>query len=210
MTCTIWGTAAAERDVAAYYTRRGYLAEAEAFERLAEELPDDGVTITVDHGGEQVGELVFGEIDAAGRLGIVGVLHDDTILSITEPIYFSPELLVVGEGVRTRSRSIADLAGLIGMALTSDPAGLGLTPVNVRAGDVRNRADRSGWPISWKGDDPLLTRCVDTLGHHPRLTYLERHGHEQLGLGHGWVDPDGRPHHGPWHHGPAGRVIAVR
>jgi hypothetical protein len=204
MTCTIWGTAAAEHDVAATYTRSGYLAEAEAVDQIVEELPDNGVDVTVGHHGERLGQLIYGEIDGGGKLNVVAVLHDDTILSITSPIYFSPELLTVGPQARTRSTSIAWVGGLVALALTTDPATVAAQPIRVRQGDLRDAGHRSHWPLSWKGDAPLLARAFDSLGTRHRATRLERQRDDLPG--HGWVDFDGQPVAGPLRHA-AGRVL---
>lgn len=209
--CTIWGVAARERDAAAYYTRSGRLSGAEAFDTLIEELPENPIAVTIGHDGASLGELVFGEISQAGQLNVVAVLDSDGVLDIDTPIYFSPELLVLGAGVRTRSRSIADLAALTGMALTTAPAGLGLTPISARAGDVRSTVDRGAWPISWRTADPLLGRALDGLGRAPRVERLERQADQALG--HGWIGPDGerRPagqlHHSVPRHG---SILSVR
>jgi hypothetical protein len=178
-------------------------------ERVAEELPNDGVAVTVGHGGERIGEMVYGEIDDAGQINIVGALRDDTILRIPGPVYFSPELVTVGRGM-VRSRAVADLAGMTALALTTNPAGLGLTTIRTREGDVRSSVARAGWPISWQTDDPLLVRCVEALGTRARATRLLRHA--EPGLGHGWINPDGSPSRVPGviRYGPTCPTIAVR
>jgi hypothetical protein len=108
MTVTISGIAARERDTAATDTRHGYLAEAESFDRMAEELPAGGVPVTLSHGGEVLGQLVYGDIDDTGQINVVGVLHDDTILKVDVPIYLSPEIVTVGRNM-TRSRACTPL-----------------------------------------------------------------------------------------------------
>jgi hypothetical protein len=210
VTVTISGIAARERDVAGYYTRHGHLAEAEAFDTMAEQLPSGGVPVTVGHHGEVIGQLIYGEIDQAGQVNIVAVLHDDTILKIPGPTYLSPELITVGPSTMTRSRAIADVAGLIAIALTTDPAGHGLTPIRMRPGDVRRSSARAGWPISWKSADPLLERCVAELGDHPRIGMLVRHRPPDADVGLGWVDYDGRPVRLGLRHGPGSPILNVR
>jgi hypothetical protein len=158
--------------------------------------------------------MVYGEVDDSGQLNVVAVLHDDTILRIDTPVYFSPELVTVGPTrSMTRSCAVADLAGLIAIAITTDPAGHGLSPVRIRPGDVRSSAARSSWPLSWKSDDALLERCVQELGDHPRVGMLVRHRPPEHELG-GWVDYDGRPMRTPpggtWlRHGQPGRILRV-
>jgi hypothetical protein len=75
------------------------------------------------------------------------------------PVYFSPQLLMISQGVHERSY-IARTAALRRLALTFSPATLGLQPIQHRLGDIREAVDRYTWPVSWKSDG-LLTRAVD-------------------------------------------------
>jgi hypothetical protein len=203
---TISGTAAYEGGTAAYYSVAGRLTGAESFDRIAEELPDAGVDVTVGHDGEHVGSLIYGEITSAGAVTVVAVLHDDTILRIRSAIYLSPDLLVVGAR-GTRSRHLGGLAGMTSLALTTSPAGHGLSAIRVREGDLRNLGDRGSWPIGWASEDPLLRRALDALDGRRRVTRLQRHAPRSTS---GWIDLDGRSVGGPMHYRGGGRVLAGR
>jgi hypothetical protein len=155
--------------------------------------------------------MVFGEVDVRGCLQVVAVVDDDAtaevILEDGAPIYFSPSLLGIGPGLRSRPVAVADVGGLVALSLTLAPAGLDLRPVGVRRGDVRSSADRAGWPLSWQAEHPLLGRCVEALGIRSRATRLERHADQPPVSG--WVDYSGRPVAGPLRHS-SGRVLSVR
>jgi hypothetical protein len=69
-----------------------------------------------------------------------------------------------GDRIRERSRWVADRAHLLGIALTMDPLTAGAVPIKRRSGDVRSRADRRTWPMSWRSSDPLLARAADYAG----------------------------------------------
>jgi hypothetical protein len=124
---TIAGTACQERDIGAHYHHRsGRLTAAESFDWLIPDLPADGVPVDVAHDGQAIGRLVFGELDDDGRLGAVAVIDDgDWLLDYPGDVYYSPQLLVAGPGVRTRAVSIADAAALVSLGLTDSPATVG-------------------------------------------------------------------------------------
>ena len=126
-------------------------------------------------------------------------------LNIATPIYFSPELATAGAGI-TRERAIASVAGLLGLALTTNPAGHGLRPISMRAGDVRRASSRAARPINWRSADPLLGRCLDTPGSRPRAPRLVVRNATHAA---GWVDYDGRPCAAPVR-GATGRILSVR
>jgi hypothetical protein len=162
---TIAGIACAERDVGAHYHRSGRLAKAESFNEIDLSLPDEGVALDLDHDHRPIGKLVHGEVDLAGRLGLVCVVDDgDWLLDYDGPVYYSPEMLLVGPGVHTRSVAIADTAALVSIGLTTDPATVAALPVHVLAGDVRSAPDRATWPMSWRSAYPLVARALDHVG----------------------------------------------
>lgn len=51
-----------------------------------------------------------------------------------------------------------------GLSVTLEPATLGLTPIKSRAGDLRSSVDRGKWPMTWRSNDRLLARALDSLG----------------------------------------------
>jgi hypothetical protein len=212
--CTVYGIAAAERDLAAYYNRHGRLTGAHSIDELIPDLPDDGITVTVDHDDSlPVGRLVHGELDQDGRLLAVAVV-DNWIADYPTAIYWSAELLAVGDGVRTRSRFVADAAALTGLTVTDSPATIAAQPLRILAGDVRDPTARGAWPISWRIEHPVLERCVAQLGtgydtlQRTATRLLDRRDHDLPG--HGWIDPDGRPMRGPLRYGQPGRILSVR
>lgn len=198
---TVWGTCAVEGQPAAHYFRSGSLREAELFERMHEQLPASGVPVEVGHAGERVGQLVYGEITDDGRVDVVCVLDDDTLTRINSDIFFSPELVCVGPADRLRAQpvSIAARAGLTAIALCTNPATVAATPIQLARGDVRNSADRSGWPLGWRGERPLLSRCVDyhdgDWRHRTFTRIINRRATSDPSTpgAHGWVGYDGRP-----------------
>jgi hypothetical protein len=119
-------------------------------------------------------------------------------------------LLTAGPGVGTRSRSVADVAALTALGLTTAPATVGAQPITILRGDVRSSADRSSWQISWRSHHPLLARALDHLG----PSAWQRTTTRLLDLPpvtHGWVGPEGeRRPYGPLRYGPPGRVLSVR
>jgi hypothetical protein len=216
VTCTVYGIAAIEGGTASYHYRStGRLERAEAVEKIVEELPSDGVPLDLEHSGATVGEMIYGELDERGALGVVCIVDDPATAGVLadggEPVYLSPSLLAIGAGLRSRAVAIADAGALAALSLTLRPAGHGLHPIGVRAGDVRSSADRATWPLSWRTDSPLLTRAVEQLGDRGRrVTRLERHA-DPVVHGHGWVNYDGRPCAGPGpQRGATGRILGVR
>jgi hypothetical protein len=161
---TITGIACAEDDTAAQYHRSGRLASAESFRELIPDLPAAGVPVDLEHNGDSIGQLVHGELDADGRLHATAVVNDaDWLLDYDGEIFYSPELICIGEGVATRAVSIASHAALTGLSITTTPATVGAQPLEVRAGDIRRSGDRRHWPVSWRTQHPQLARAVDAL-----------------------------------------------
>jgi hypothetical protein len=229
---TVFGLACAERDIGAHY-RHGRLASAESFDRLHLTLPADGVPVDLGHDHEPIGRMTFGELDTSGRLRAVAVIDDaDWLLGYDGDVFLSPEMLVVGEGVRSRSVSIADVAGLVSLGLTTNPATLAASPLTIVPGDMRRRPDRWRWPMSWRTAHPLLARAVDRLP--PATLDAERHRARAIdrervvtrlapgfyvdqdgepiptsSRSEGQLDADGRPRGSLWVR-PCGRILSVR
>jgi hypothetical protein len=65
-----------------------------------------------------------------------------------------------GNGVRERSY-VAREAQMLAASLTFEPASHEARPLRWRPGDIRERVDRSRWPLSWRTDDPLMRRAVE-------------------------------------------------
>jgi hypothetical protein len=219
MKTTVWGCASRIGGLAAERNRYDEITGGHSYDELALELPEPGVTVDLDHAtGTELGELIYGEIAADGRLNIVAVLDDDRITQIDEDVYFSCEMLMSGDRIRPRSRSyIADRGMLVGIALTMDPLTLGAMPIKWRTGDVRYSPDRQSWPLSWRSSHPLLARAVDYAGTDLRtrarrlvdLRHRDDTNPWQLRAGDAVPVAARRPP-GALRHGAPGRIISVR
>jgi hypothetical protein len=205
VSCAVYGRACAERDLASYDDGR-----LESFDRLIPDLPDDGIRVTIGHDPNlEVGRLVHGEITKDGALTCACVV-DDWLVDYPDPVYFGPELLVIGDGVRTRSRFVADAAALTGLSLVTTPATLAAQPVTIVAGDIRPSADRHAWPIGWRTQHPLLKRSLEALGDtyaartRTARRLLDRRDHDRPPTSPLLQRRDGQV----WH-GPASPVIGV-
>jgi hypothetical protein len=141
--CTVFGVACGERDQAAYCDQYGRVTGAHSINQLTPDLPSDGVGVNLRHSTAQIGELVYGEVGADGRLRVVTVVDDGDWLvqlgDLAAHIYWSPELIIRGPEVRTRAFVTADSGELVGLALTSSPATLGAQPVTILAGPQQRR-----------------------------------------------------------------------
>lgn len=171
---TVWGCATQIGGIAAEHDRLGRVVAGHSYRELSLEL-GDGLVVDLAHDHEPRGELVYGEVARDDRVNCVAVMEIDADVfdQLEEPIYFSPELLMIGD-VDKRSY-IARTAELLSLGLTSSPATLGALPLQWRRGDVRSRLDRGGWSALWRSNDQLLARCVDHL-HGPRLSeFRARH-----------------------------------
>lgn len=218
---TIAGYACSEGDVGAQYHRSGAVRSCESFDTMIEDLDDDGVAIDTEHDHQAVGVVTHAEIDTAGKLGVVGVIADgEWLLDFPHPVFYSPELLVIGEGVRTRAVSIASHAALLGVSLVTNPATIGAHPIHIMPGDMRSTPDRWQWPLSWRGDHPLVARAVDHLppgfkAEHHRARSIHREQVIPAGAGPllrrdaGYADEHGRLHGKDWWHGAPGRILSV-
>lgn len=163
MKATVWGVATRIGDIAAIRTRSGRIADAHSYDDLALELPADGVPFDLDHDPEtRCGQLIYGELADDGRLSVVAVLDNDWIGQVPEDVFWSPTLLMAGNV--NKPVYIAREARLRSLALTFNPATLGAVPVRWRLGDVRDPADRSTWPFTWRSAEPLLARALDYNG----------------------------------------------
>lgn len=166
---TIFGRACSADDVAVHYNRYGGIRKAESFRLLIPDLPPGGVVVDLEHRGQSIGALVYAEADGAGQLDAVVVVDDaDCLRDYAGPVYFSPTMLTVGDGVSRSSVAIADAAALIALALTDSPATLAPHPVTVLPGDVRAAGDRDRWVLSWRSTHPLLARAVEQFGPTPQ------------------------------------------
>lgn len=218
MPATIWGVACGEEssgDVAARYHRSGRLAEAHAFRTLDTRLLPSGTQINIDHdAATRCGEVVHAELGLDDRLGLVGVIDVDAdLLDRIGPVYWSPELVLVGPGLDSKRVAVATRAGLTGVAVTTTPATLAARELAWLAGDLRRSSDRYSWEVSWRSKHPLLARAVDQLPvlgaeQHRARSIIDRRARDLPA--HGWINPDGRPVHGPLRYGPPGRILAVR
>jgi hypothetical protein len=223
---TIWGCASKVGGIAAEVDSSGETIGGHSYDEIALELPADGVIVDLDHDGEARGSLVYGEIADDDRVNVVAVLEDGRWLdAVEEPIYFSPCMEMVGNGVHERSY-IAREAQLLGLALTLSPLTLGAQPIKHLAGDVRNTVDRMSWPgFSSPSNHPLLHRAVDHLATFPRVELRHRTASRLLDLRersspawHGLKPGDRAPSdlesrmlpNGLWRSGHAGRVLRVR
>lgn len=209
MTCTAYGTACAEHDVASYPSPvTGRIREAHSFDRLVPEL-NDPVIVTIAHDAKlPCGVLVDGEINSRGELRAITVC-DDWVLDYDGPLYFSAELLMIGPGIKTRSRFIADVAGLAGLSITDSPAVVASQPLKIVPGDIRR--DRSSWPISWRSAHRVLERAAARIDAAPgdpwrhvctRLTDVREEEEKRMEL-----LLRSQPH--LLRHGQMGRVLAV-
>jgi hypothetical protein len=204
---TVWGRATRIGEIAEEHSAYGFgRLGAHSYDDLATELPEEGIMVDADHDHVRIGELVYGEITDAGAVNVVCVLDNDRIAEAAaeQPIYFSPELLMVGDV--EKPTYIADRAELIGLALTFSPATLGAVPLEWRHGDVRSEVDTRCWPLSWHYQHPLLDRAERSLrGQRLQLRTRHRASHlVDLRGGH-----DVRPT-GPLRYGAPGRILSVR
>jgi hypothetical protein len=219
---TIVGVACGEDDVGCQYNRSGTVASAESFRELSLDLPAGGVPVDIEHDGPAIGELIHAEIDAGGRLHATAVIPNaDWLLGYEGKVYYSPTLISVGPGVRSRRVAIADAAGLLALALTSSPATVGAQPVDIMHGDLRRSLDRANWPMSWRTEHPQLTRAVDALP--ANSFHAERHRAQRIEREHvvtpdagpllhrdaGYADEHGRLHGKDWWHGAPGQILSV-
>jgi phage head maturation protease len=122
----------------------------------------DGVIVDCDHDHREYVRLVYAELDDDQALRCVAVLHGDQLANVDEPVFFSPEVELVGDVAK--SICVARSASLLGLSLTLSPATLAAQPVKFHPGDIRRTTDRYKWPGSWRWSDPLLGRAVDNLG----------------------------------------------
>jgi hypothetical protein len=96
------------------------------------------IAVDRDHDGRAVGEIVALERNADDAVfGVAVVHHHDELLAPSQPpIYFSPSLTSRRDGTDIVIESIA---------LTSDPASIGLRPAVVVPGDLRDAGLRARW-----------------------------------------------------------------
>ena len=161
MKTTVAGTATRVGEIAVEQNRFADITGAHSFRSLALELPSDAIEIDCDHDHVARGQLIYAELDETQALRCVAVLDSDELTRIDEPVFFSPELEMRGDV--DKQFYIAREAALIGLSLTLSPATLGARPVEIRAGDLRSRADRGQWPGSWRWASPLLDRAQTFL-----------------------------------------------
>ncbi len=100
---TIWGRASTIRGLACERSATGRIIGGHSYDDLALELPDDGVPVDLDHDGEPLGRLIYGEIAKGGGVDVVAVLDNDRIQQVEHDVFFSPLLMMIGDGVNERS-----------------------------------------------------------------------------------------------------------
>ena len=188
------------------------------------ELDLDGVGIDLDHDRQAVGEIVYSEITREGQLAVVGVLDDDTLSRVEQPIYFSGSYAPEGGRDPLKRSFVVPCARVVGMSLTLSPANSSARPVDWLPGDVRSGPDRYRWSTSTSYDYPLLERAI----HYGRglrrdraaTRIVDRRAAEVVPMGDGAflvnnelvaVSSRGnaRPP-GAMRHGPRGRILSVR
>jgi hypothetical protein len=80
---------------------------AHSYRELSCQLPPGGIELDLDHNEQRVGELVHAELGDDDRLRVVCVIDDERIVKvldvIEEDIFFSPTLIMIGDGVRERT-----------------------------------------------------------------------------------------------------------
>jgi hypothetical protein len=222
---TVWGCASRTGGLAAETSVTGRVIGGHSYDELALELPEHGIDVDLDHeAGTELGQLIYGEVAADGRLNVVCVLDDDRLAKVLaeQPVFFSTEIAMAGGRINERSSSyVADRATLLGIALTVDPLTVGATPIKWRSGDCRRESDRYSWPMSWRTNDPLLARAVDHVGtdlrtRARRLVDLRQRDDDYayLGLKEGDLVRPGKVHSrelpGGLRRGAPGRILSVR
>ena len=159
------------------------------------------VPVHVDHRQPSVGEVLFIERTADG-LSAVAVVDGD-FTEFHDRVFWSAQKIERRGSSRTGTDAV-----LVHLALTATPAGLGLAPVSIYAGDVRNPTHRQQWrQHGYDGNRRLATRSVDydrSRGSGPHQIV----DHDEPADLHARAD-GGRPR-GPLLYRGSGRILAVR
>ena len=167
------------------------------------EQPKD-IGLDLDH-ERQVGSVQYLERTADWSLWAVAVSDDDWLLTLHD-VYASTSVLAMPDGTDIQLRSVA---------LTADPAGLGLRPATIIPGDFRRSDVRCYWHnrtpsralferaatyVAHRGNGPI--RIAGPVPIPPRLAEA-RHIAQ-------WVDEYDRPMAAPLAvEGPDGRPVAA-
>lgn len=158
---TIWGIAATLGSPVRTRSASGHFA-GYAVEEYASEML--GTDIDCDHDESlRIGEVAYAEITPQNQLAIVGVVKAPWLDEIERDIYLSGTYYPDATPDRRRSFLVAR-AHVAGMSLPFSPANMAARPVSWISGDLRESGDRRQWPISWRGNAPLVARAVDHLG----------------------------------------------
>jgi hypothetical protein len=159
----------------------------------------------------EIGDLVHIELDTDGRLHCVAVLDDADYITDEGNLYFSPDYIAYGTGLREHVFT-AELATITGLAVTPSPAGFAAKawPLKMMRGDLRDQLTRfSSWPCTWRTSEPLLERAVEQRSHSRTPTSIVDRR----------PNPDAYPyplelrrpiHRGAVWYGPPGRILSVR
>jgi hypothetical protein len=148
---TVWGVASEINGISEERSILGKHVSAHSYRELSMELPPGGLEVDCDHDGVAIGEVVYAELSDGEpqRLRVVAVVDDRLESALRErSVYFSPLMEMVGDGVHERSY-IARAGEVIGLSLTLETKRVGASPVEWRAGDVRDPVSRGSWPLSW-------------------------------------------------------------
>ena len=96
------------------------------------------IPVNIGHRGADIGEAIHLEENGSGALTAVAVIEGPACLDLLRPsrgpFYWSPEIDIRGGG---------DDIELTGLAVTDNPAYIGLTPLEVHIDDVRDLGWRS-------------------------------------------------------------------
>jgi hypothetical protein len=165
------------------------------------------IPLDLDH-ERQVGSVEYLERSDDMSLWAVAVAHDDMLLTVHTPVYASAGVLAARDGTDIELRSLA---------LTHEPAGLGLRPATIIPGDFRRSEVRCHWH-NLTPSRTLFERAAEHISHRhygdPIVIAgpvpLTRREIEQRHIP-AWVDEYGRPlpvveADGP----PAGAVVEIR
>jgi HK97 family phage prohead protease len=164
MTLTLAGTLMRHDGQAARYDEWG-LVDAHAYDVDDLIIGEDPLLVTLDHDHDKrVGEVVWLERTEQGDIHCVAVVDDvDELADLDRDLYFSGEILSFPSN-RNQLAWIGHGPCLLSVGVCLEPAALGLRPLDIRPGDVRSSASRSGWPLSWKSSSPLLKRASEVSG----------------------------------------------
>jgi len=170
----------AQYDGVEYRTRHHVVPGVEYRRRQADVIPVD-----LEH-GEEVGTVEYLERRRDGSLWMVAVSPLNRLLTVDDPIRLSPSITVGTEPGDVELRSVA---------LTFDPASVGLRPVVLVGGDFRSADVQQRWHNHTPAVDMLRRAAAysKTRGWHAPLT-IEAGPDAVVQTTNGaWFDDAGRP-----------------